>query len=221
MQRILLIDTETTGLVNPRPVQIAWMEVDADLNEISRFESLVDPECAISAGASGVHGITYDMVANAPTMDELFFTVHNNPWSEYVTNVVAHNLPYDFPMVAPYIGTVGMKVCTLKLARRIYPKAENHKLQTLRYTFGLESGAAHSAMGDVITTHALLKQMATDTGMTFQELAEWVTQPQIVERIGFGKHKGSKLKDLPSQYIHWLLTEATIDDDLKFSLQQL
>ena len=221
MKRIVILDTETSGLNQPRPVEIAWVECDQDLNIIHRVESLIDPECAISPGAAGVHGITYDMVADAPTLWEFFTIVQDDPFGYGDIVFVGHNAQFDLPMVRPYIANLDSTVCTLKLARRIYPDAENHKLQTLRYTFGLEAGAGHRAMGDVITTHSLLKQMMSDTGLSFQELADFVNQPQIVEKIGFGKHKGAKLSDLPPNYIRWLLNEANIDDDLKFSLQQL
>ena len=221
MQRLIIADSETSGLHNPRPVEIAWVECDHDLNIIHRVESLIDPECAISPGASGVHGITYDMVADQPTMLEFFTYVQDDPFKDGDVVFIAHNAQFDLPMFRTYIANLDMTVCTLKLARRIYPDAENHKLQTLRYTFGLDAGGAHRAMGDVITTHSLLKQMVKDTGMSFMELAAWVNQPQLVERIGFGKHKGSKLKDLPTNYINWLLKEANIDEDLRYSLQQL
>lgn len=221
MQRIIIGDTETHALQNPRAVEIAWVECDDNLNIIHRVESLIDPECAISPGASGIHGITYDMVADQPTMSEFFTYVQDDPLGYGDITLIGHNISYDLPMFKPYIRNLAMTVCTLKLARRVYPNAENHKLQTLRYTFGLDAGGAHRAMGDVITTHSLLKRMVADTGMSFQELADWVNQPQVVDTIGFGKHKGSKLKDLPPNYIRWLLTEANIDEDLRFSLQQL
>ena len=220
-QRIIILDTETSGLSNPRPVEIAWVECDHDLNIIHRVESLIDPECAISPGAAGVHGITYDMVKDQPTTQEFFTLVQDDPFGYGDIVFVGHQCSFDLPMVRHYIKNLDSTVCTLKLARRIYPDAENHKLQTLRYTFGLEAGDGHRAMGDVITTHSLLKRMVADTGLSFFELAEFVNQPQIVEKIGFGKHKGTKLSDLPPNYIRWLLTEAKIDDDLKFSLQQL
>jgi hypothetical protein len=34
-------------------------------------------------------------------------------------------------------------------------------------------------------------------------------------------HKGKKLEELPSSYVHWLLTKATIDDDLRAALLTL
>ena len=38
----------------------------------------------------------------------------------------------------------------------------------------------------------------------------------------FGKHKGTKLKDLPSNYIDWLLNKAdNIDADLRTALLAL
>ena len=221
MTRILILDTETTGLKDPRPCEIAWIECDHDLNIINQVSSLIDPECQISPGASGVHGITYDMVANMPTLYEFFHVLNDDPLGHNEVMFIAHNAQYDLPMVRPYIRNLAATVCTLKLARRIYKDAENHKLQTLRYELGLDAGDAHRAMGDVIATHALLKRMCEDAAMNVFELSAWVNQPQLVETIGFGKHKGTKLKALPPNYITWLLNLDNLDDDLRFSLQQL
>lgn len=221
MIRLIILDTETSGLKDPRPCEIAWVECDTALNIVDQVTSLIDPECAISPGASGVHGITNDMVAHMPTMHEFFSVVHDDPLGYGDILFCAHNAAYDLPLVKPHIGNLVGTLCTLKLARRIYPDAENHKLQTLRYTFGLDAGDAHRAMGDAVTTHALLKQMVRDTGLSVLDLHAWVNQPQFVDTINFGKHKGCKLKDLPKNYVTWLLGLDNLDDDLRFSLQQL
>jgi len=161
------------------------------------------------------------MVAHMPTMHEFFYEMLGDPFGYGDILFCAHNAAYDLPMVKPHIGNLVGTLCTLKLARRIYPDAENHKLQTLRYTFGLDAGDAHRAMGDVVATHALLKQMVRDTSMGVLDLHAWVNQPQVVDTINFGKHKGCKLKDLPKNYVTWLLGLDNLDDDLRFSLQQL
>ena len=67
MERTRVLDTETTGVsADASIVEIAWIEIDADLNEIRRFRSLIDPEMPISPGASGVHHITNEMVSGEP-----------------------------------------------------------------------------------------------------------------------------------------------------------
>lgn len=69
--RILVADTETSGLSKSDGIcQLAFTEINPQLEVISSWDSLIDPECPISASASGTNGITDDMVADAPTMAE-------------------------------------------------------------------------------------------------------------------------------------------------------
>lgn len=93
MIRYLVGDVETTGTTEQdRTVEVAWIEIDADLNEIDRVHSLIDPQMLISPSAMGVHHITNEMVADAPTWEELFEQVipnHFAPDDEVV--LVAHN----------------------------------------------------------------------------------------------------------------------------------
>ena len=71
--RWLIADVETTGVrTEDRVVEIAWIEVDNDLNIVDEVHSLIDPEMPIPAAASGVHHITDAMVADAPTISQFF-----------------------------------------------------------------------------------------------------------------------------------------------------
>lgn len=77
---ILLIDTETTGLLSksadwiaqPGICQIGAVKLDDALVEIDSFYSLVNPEAVKwHEEAIKTHGITPDMVADAPTFFEI------------------------------------------------------------------------------------------------------------------------------------------------------
>ena len=55
--QIVIVDFETTGVgPNARPVEVAWIQVDHDLNEIARASSLVNPGIPIEPEASAVNG---------------------------------------------------------------------------------------------------------------------------------------------------------------------
>ncbi len=150
--RFIVADTETTGPTPAdRVVELAWVELDADLQVIDRQHSLIDPQRPISASASGVHGITADMITEQPTLDEFFDVIYGT----YLTgNVVfcAHNAQFDLRYLGPYIPHLSAEVCTLRLARKYFPACENHKLSTLMYELGLVRGTSHRADGDVDTT---------------------------------------------------------------------
>lgn len=65
-----ILDTETASLQGG-VCELAYLEIDYDLNIISEFCSHVNPERPIEPGAQAVHGITDEMVKDAPTLADI------------------------------------------------------------------------------------------------------------------------------------------------------
>jgi len=218
--KILIADCETTGLTSTDEVcELAFIEIDHDMNVLSEFQSLVKPSVPISPAASAASHITDLTVADAPVIEE---ALAHFP-EDYFANVfcVAHNLNFDRRFLSKYWQVNG-GYCTLRASKSCYPDAPNHKLQTLRYYLNLDvDEGAHRAMADVICTYELLGRILADSGMTLLDLLETGDRPVLVERIGFGKHRGTRLEELPAGYRKWLLNEAEIDQDLRWSLERL
>jgi exodeoxyribonuclease X len=218
--RAIVGDVETTGAdrSKDRVVELAWIEIDENLQVLDRQYSLIDPQMPISATASGIHGITAADVAEAPTIEQFFSLVLSpDHFAHSEVVLIAHNAPFDRGFLQRYIP-IGIELCTLRLARRVFPEAENHKLQTLMYQLGLSRGKSHSAEGDVDTCLDLLRKICERTGKSLQELLNEAMEPIWVEVQPFGKHKGTKLRDLPAGYIAWLLKLDNLDADLRWSL---
>lgn len=94
--QIVIVDFETTGVgPNARPVEVAWIQVDHDLNETARAGSLVNPGIPIEPEASAVNGITDDMVATSPTLEHFLRSIQGDPFAHGHTLVIAHNAPFD------------------------------------------------------------------------------------------------------------------------------
>jgi exodeoxyribonuclease X len=206
--KFLVLDTETASLQGG-VVDLAVVEIDEDLNIVWQVETLLDPGCKISPGAMAVHHITNEMVEFEPTMAE-FIEMSGNPFVGDDIVLVAHNVGFDIRMVAPMLPDTYKKLCTLKLARNLWTngEVENHQLQTLRYTFGLDAGPAHRAMGDVITCISLLRHIKALTGRSLAELVDESNKPLSLDyALAFGKHKGTKLRNLDAGYVSWLLTK--------------
>lgn len=221
--RILVLDTETAGL-DPKDgvCEIAIIEVDENLNPVETFSSLIDPEGPISPQASGVHGIVGEDVKDAPTLEEFFEIILQDRYKHEDVIAVGHNVKFDLGFVGHCFKGEITPLCTLRLARHLYPDAPDHKLQTLRYAFGLESKGEtdnHRALGDTLRCLNLLMRMSEDTGYSVPQLIELSVTPIKVQTMPFGKHKGLQLSELPYQYKKWLLDKAEIDDDLRCSLQ--
>ena len=218
--KLLTIDTETSGLAPAEGTGVCDLAiacVDEDFGVYWKIESLIDPECIISPGAMGVHHITQEMVADKPTLGE-FMREHKYPFDD-ADVFIGHSVNFDLRFVRDYLPENFQVIDTLKLSRIVWPEAESHKLQTLSYTFGLDAGSAHRAMGDVITTISLARRLAEEVGTDARGLLQLMHAPlPLTTRIRFGKHKGVMLKDLPMKYVRWLLDEATIEPDLREAL---
>ena len=220
MQTYVWGDTETSGLgAKAGVVEIAWIETDENFNVLSTERSLINPEVPIEFGAMGVHGITNEMVADAPTLQQYMDGLGNPLFGDKV--LCCHNAAFDVKFFAPHMNADLQTLCTLKCARILYPDAENHKLQTLKWMFGLdgEHDKAHTALEDVIVTIQLAQRMCADANTNLAGLVEIQVRPRPIKKISFGKHKGTALKDLPPDYVHWLLTKAeNLDPDLRTAL---
>ena len=88
-----IFDVETTGMsaVNDRIVEIAALRVDLN-GDISRFQTLVNPDRHIPSGVSRVHHIFDDMVMDAPHFRQVGYD-----FLKFAKNstLVAHNARFD------------------------------------------------------------------------------------------------------------------------------
>jgi exodeoxyribonuclease X len=62
----------------------------------------------------------------------------------------------------------------------------------------------HRALDDALTSFYLMKNIATGHGMSVDEMLTLIQSASLNSPMPFGKHKGTKLKDLPSDYVRWL-----------------
>src|SRR5574340_1080303 len=137
-KRWILADVETTGLKpTDRVVEVAWMEIDSDFRIIRQDASIIDPLCPIPAATSAVHGITNKDVFGKPTLDEYMSIVLNGYLSHGDMVFVAHNAGFDYQFLSPHMPEGIPQLCTVRLARRLYPDLENHKLGTIVYALDL------------------------------------------------------------------------------------
>lgn len=219
--KILVADTETSGFSGKDGiVQLAYIEINPDLEVIAEFDTLVDPECPISPGASGVHGLVDADVVEAPTMPELMEEILIPRFGKFEdVLLIAHNCSFDLRFLKHHWGVTGT-LCTLKLARKLLPDAPDHKLQTLRYHLKLDvpEAAAHSARGDALVLLALLKHLIAMGDMDLFELVGYHLRPEKITHMPFGKHKGTVIADLPGSYKLWLLALPDLDETLRWSL---
>ena len=202
--RMIALDFETTGL-NPgyRPLEIAWVEFDSNFNEVEQVNSLINPHIPIESGAQRTHGISAEMLVNEPSLDDFLKKTHAGKFANEHVLVVAHNASYDVPMFLPYCKKI-TALCTMRLGQALYPDAENHKLKTLAALLNVDIEPTHRALDDALTSFYLMKNIATARSMSIGEMLSLILSASLDSHMPFGKHKGTKLKDLPPDYVRWL-----------------
>lgn len=216
--KIKISDVETAGLGKFVPpatgvVQVAWLDVREDLTIKSSGESLVNPGCKIQPGAQAVHGISDDQVKDAPKLAEVYS-------DDEPLVFVAHNVAFDYKFLAPYLGNVVGRFCTLRAARR-YLRAPDSKLITLVKHYGLPEFPAHDAGGDVLMTYHLLLLLLKETGLTFKEIMLAQETPMVPHEMPFGMYKGTPLVMLETPYIAKVLKYEDLDPGLKIGLEMV
>lgn len=166
MQELAVIDFETTGTTAgyDRPTELA-IAILRGSEVVDTFSQLMNPGMPIPLNVQALTGITNAMVARAPSvarvMREAALFVGPRP-------LVAHNAAFDSRFWSVELGQLGIAqnnpfLCTLRLARRVYPHLSSHALQALRTALNLGShGRAHRAQADVEVTVALLQRIQSD-----------------------------------------------------------
>lgn len=207
-----ILDTETASLKGG-VCEIAWLEVDNDLNIISEHCTLVDPKVPIEEGVMRIHGITNEDVVGKPTLDEVV-SCFTGP-----IQLVGHNCSFDYRMIKSDVQ-VDIQVCTLKLAREFIKHTTNHKLETLQKELNLPSQDSHSALGDVNTCRDLLLYLREHHGVSLDATVARLGIPKLLHTMPFGKHKGKVIANIAPDYRDWLLGQE-LDIDLRFTLEKL
>jgi DNA polymerase III subunit epsilon len=156
MRRIVL-DTETTGLVpeeGHRVIEVACLELAGRRPTGRHFHRFLNPERAIDIGATQVHGLTAEDLADKPRFadiaDELLEFVEGS-------ELLIHNAPFDVAFLNAELNRIGRPkleslcnvICTLVMARDLHPGQKN-SLDALcaRYSVDHSRRTLHGALLD-------------------------------------------------------------------------
>lgn len=170
----VILDTETTGLTTGEIVQIAILGQNGVL-----LDSLCKPQYGIPLEASRIHGITEDMVADAPTFDLLAPTIQQLLQGK---DVIVYNATYDRKMLHQSAEAVGIAkidwktfsnwVCAMLAYAEFWGDFNeyygNYRWQKLTRAMeqqGLEISQAHNALGDCLMTMQLVDLMTAPEGV--------------------------------------------------------
>jgi DNA polymerase III epsilon subunit-like protein len=218
----IYLDTETTGTgPDDRLCQIAFKTGQGIVNE------LFNPGKSIAIEAMAVHHITNEMVkAKPPFRGSAAYHKLNELVSDQNNAIVAHNAKFDISMLRNEGIDPPKVICTLKLARFLDKDGviPQYNLQYLRYYLNLKvESTAHDALGDILVLERLFKRIyARFKKDGFQDPTEEMLRisnsPILIARMPFGKHKGLPFKEIPADYLEWLLG-TELDEDMEHTVR--
>lgn len=230
MTKIAIIDTETVSMKGAIcEFGITIFEGDKDLSVLSSHGAFINPQTPITFEAMNVHHITEEDVEEAPLLEEV---LPEHPL-EGCNYVVAHNLPYEESVLPEeYFPENVKRLCTLKLARMLYPvgEVESHKLGVLYYQWGIykdkrlqENGIQlHSAKDDTFVTGLVLEYMLKDSELTIDEA--WSLLYDYKRCKGGKRYKGELWEDVilrDYDYVQYTFENIELDKEELDHLEKL
>lgn len=224
-----VIDIETTGEAPPAEViEVGWHDVDTEVGEVRITDRGVDfgsvlfgVSGAIPSEAMAVHHIRTGMLAGLKrcAADDLRSFVTSE---EGVGAVVAHNAAFEAQWFTPEILGDTPLICTYKAALRVWPDAPKHSNQVLRYWLGVDlhdelAMPPHRAQPDAYVTAHILVRLLEEQHVSVVDLIQWTTEPRLMPKITFGKHKGKAWSEPPTDYLDWLVFKSDLDADTRWN----
>ena len=225
MQAIIL-DTETHTL-NGQPIEIAYAPIQIHdgkltLDKSQIFDQLYRVDEPISYAAMAVHHIL-----ESELVDQPHYTSFSLP--QDTTYIIGHNIDYDIRALEKCGVDISKikAICTLALARLVWPDAEAHNISALIYMITKGSAKArdmikkaHRADMDIIlTANILMHEIHHLKIQTIEELYTASEDARIPRTINFGKHRGTTIADLPADYMQWLLRQEDLDPYLRKAIE--
>ena len=150
----IVLDTETTGLDYTRERIIEFAAVRLENGKIKdEYQTLINPQQHIRKSSMSVHHITEEMVADAPTEEEVLPKI-----LEFIGDypIVAHNAIFDFSFLNEAKKRVmgeelkNPRIDTQVMFKEIAPDLDSHGLEALTNRFNVELNNHHRAMADTM-----------------------------------------------------------------------
>jgi DNA polymerase-3 subunit epsilon len=164
---VVVLDFETTGLSpdgGDRAIEIGAVLLQENAI-VASFQSLMNPQQRVSRFIEEYTGITNAMLIRAPSPAEVM-----EKFAAFIAGypLVAHNASFDRRFLDAELLRIRKArqqefACSMLVARRLYPDAPSHRLETLvRYKKLLNSGVYHRALADAEMTAHLWIRMVKD-----------------------------------------------------------
>lgn len=214
----LIFDTETHDKEEPQIIEAAWIYVSFGRPTVAHCapeDIRLKPSKPITLGAMSTHGIMDEDLVDCE--DSALFEL---PPSDFL---IGHNIDFDWQAAGKPPGA--KRICTLALARELWPTLDCHTQSALIYHLDRHNArqrlqGAHGTACDVLLCKTILDAILDERPAidSWEALWKFSEEARIPKSMQFGKWKGTAMKDVPADYKRWLLGQPDVDDYLRIAL---
>jgi len=149
---LIVLDVETTGLDYQREKIIEFAAVKLINGVITEeFETLINPQQDIRHSSIKIHGITQDMVADAPNLEDVLPAI-----LEFIGDypIIGHNVIFDYNFLNQASKLlygkeiINHRIDTQHMFREVFPEEFSHGLGALMNRMEVDFPTRHRAMAD-------------------------------------------------------------------------
>lgn len=203
---LVFLDVETTGAhpVYDRITEVGLVEVESG-RVLSEWATLLNPGVSIPPAIQSLTGITNDMVALAPSFEEVAHELYRRLEGRLL---VAHNARFDYGFLRNEFRRAGLRyasrvLCTVKLSRKLHPNEPRHNLDAVAARHGIVCEQRHRALGDARVLWLLASQWQRDFGSHF--IAAAVDQLVKAPTVPAGLPEGTldAIPEAPGVYLFY------------------
>lgn len=231
MTRVVVLDVESTGKERSTDQIIELcLQLGIEDDAMSRTWRIL-PTIPIPAEATGVHGITIEMLAGCPYFNQA--AVEFMPILREAEVIVGYNVGFDVDMLQAELARAGLPHLELvgKYVVDVLRLWQHHEPRTLVAAClkfcGVDLADAHRASADVAATARVLTAMRHAFGhaeTSWPDLAavsnpfpgreawigpshhvQWSAEGEAV--FAFGKHKGTRVDQVDVGFLKWVLSK--------------
>lgn len=237
---IAFIDLETTGIniSTDKIVEIAIVRITPDGKKTVK-RKLINPQMPIPKASTDIHGITDEMVKDAPTFKQAANEIKQ--FLEHCDLGGYNSNRFDIPMLIEEFLRIGLDFSTtgrkMVDVQKVFHMMEQRTLgAAYKFYCNKTLEGAHSAEVDATATwEILLAQVEryNNIGDTIDSIVKFTGEDDIVdfarrfikvngtEVFNFGKHKGKPVTEvlkLEPQYYDWMMKgDFAMDTKQKFT----
>jgi DNA polymerase III subunit epsilon len=158
-----VFDFETTGVSarTDKVIEIGMVRVKNG-KIVDTFSSFINPGRPVPYYITKITGITTADTEDAPYFEEVFQRIREFMGDTVLT---AHNLSFDYSFLKNECINSGNDlpqneaICTLKIARKLYPEIPSKSLGSLVKHFNIRHRDVHRGLGDATATAKVLLRM--------------------------------------------------------------